>query len=195
MSEPAFNQLRTVEQLCYALDCGSRHTYGVQGYALKLVSSTHSNKYLMQSAIRFLDQFVTYLRDLPDEVFQRHVQTTIKHKLQPPQNLREAAEQVWAEVVNRRYRFHAEKEQAQFLQSLTKDALLALYHDLCSPTNPAVRVLCVAVDGNSPDSKIQLPDEARVTPDSFFASGRPQALFISDAASLAAACDLYPNLV
>jgi nardilysin len=195
MSEPAFNQLRTVEQLCYSLECGSRHTFGVQGYAVKLVSGTHSNKYLVQSALRFLDQFVAYLRDLSDETFQLHVQSTIKHKLQPPQNLHDATEHMWGEITIRRYAFHAELQQAEFLRTLSKDRLMAVFHELCTPTNPALRVLCCFVEGNSPDSKVQLKDEAHATPDSYLAPGRAQSVVVDDASKLATSCDLYPNFV
>ena len=83
MAEPAFNQLRTTEQLCYSIECGVRQSYGVQGFVLKLVSGTHSGKHMLQSVMRFLDQFETYLEQMSDEMFQQHVASTIKRKMQP----------------------------------------------------------------------------------------------------------------
>ena len=110
-------------------------------------------------------------------------------------NVGEAATNIWTEIVDRRYRFHLEREQAEVLRTVDRSAVLAAYRTLCSPRNENIRLLCVLVDGHAQMEHELLQDNEAIGLDAFLAQGRLKTIFIQNAAELQSVSELYDNFV
>ncbi len=84
--EPAFDQLRTKEQLGYVVFSGMRTTATLIGYRV-LIQSEKPAAYLEERIDAFLRQFPASLEEMSDETFEGHKRSLIKTRTEKPKNL------------------------------------------------------------------------------------------------------------
>jgi secreted Zn-dependent insulinase-like peptidase len=131
--EPAYNQLRTVEQLGYAVHAGARCTHGVLGYAVVVVSGEHGPAHLDGRIDAFLSSFGAKLAAMPAPEFEAHRAALAATKAQADRALAEEADRHWEAVSGRRYDFLAREAELDALAALTQADVAALWAAAIAP--------------------------------------------------------------
>ena len=109
MSEPAFNVLRTREQLGYIVSCSSWTLPGSSEKGVRIVvQSERKPTYLEQRVEAFLDEMKIKLEGMTEEEFETHKSGLQKKWLEADKNLAE-------EVA--RFLFHVNTGHFDFLRS------------------------------------------------------------------------------
>lgn len=142
MSEPAFNQLRTREQLGYVVFSGVRHSRTTFGYRV-LIQSERDTAYLQQRIEVFLEGMVKILKKLSDEEFQKYVSSLIVKKQEKHQNIGEEADNYFSHLNSGYYHFMSNEEDVEALKTVTKAELIDLYHTYISPQSKTRSCLVV----------------------------------------------------
>ena len=95
--EPAFNQLRTKEQLGYIVSSGMWAATGSVGFRI-VVQSEKNPIYLENRVDAFFDSFKLLLEEMTDEQFEQKKQGLISKKLEKWKNLGEEAGSFWSHL-------------------------------------------------------------------------------------------------
>ena len=99
LSEPAFNVLRTREQLGYIVSCTSWHLPGASQKGLRIVIQSEKKPgYLEERVEAFLEEMKTELEEMTDEEFESHKTGLGKKWLEADKNLYEEASRLLAEI-------------------------------------------------------------------------------------------------
>lgn len=132
-----FNQLRTEEQLGYAVGVAGVNLQDRPGFGFYIQSPVRGPSDLIARFDTFKDNFLPYLTELSDERFAE-VQASIRSNLvQPPQNLSEEASLVRREWRKAQPMFDRREQQLALVDSMTKADLVHFYNRLVS--NEALR--------------------------------------------------------
>lgn len=103
--EPAFDQLRTKEQLGYIVFSGGHMASTTMGYRV-LVQSERSAAYLEGRIEKFLTSYQETLEKMPEKDFQNHINSLLKKKTEKLKNLNQETERYWNYVGNEFYDFY-----------------------------------------------------------------------------------------
>lgn len=95
--EPAFDQLRTKEQLGYVVFSGSRPTVTSIGYRF-IIQSERTPEYLSERIDSFLIQWSTTLEQMSDSEFEGHKRSLITKRLEKLKNLDQESNRLWGHV-------------------------------------------------------------------------------------------------
>ena len=99
MSEPAFNILRTREQLGYIVACGQWASPGHAEVGVRIiVQSERAPAYLEERVDAFLDEMLATLEGMTEEEFLEHKHGLEKSWTEDPKNLREETNRYWAQI-------------------------------------------------------------------------------------------------
>ncbi|KAK9462938.1 Metalloenzyme, LuxS/M16 peptidase-like protein [Lipomyces oligophaga] len=164
-SEPAFNQLRTKEQLGYVVFSGIRVSRTMDGYRV-LIQSERTTEFLETRIDYFLDQFGNIIKELTDEEYQKHVQSLIAKKLEKPKNLGEETGRYWGRILSGFYDFDRNERDVEVLSNITKAQVVDLYYKYIHPSSPSQSTIVVQLQSQCapapPDLqtilKAQLPE-------------------------------------
>lgn len=107
--EPAFDQLRTKEQLGYIVFSGVRNfttTYGIRF----LVQSEKSPEYLDTRVEAFITKFGEMLEEMSETEFEGHKRSLINRRLEKSRNLDQESSRHLAQIANQYYDFEMGKE-------------------------------------------------------------------------------------
>lgn len=116
LSEPAFNVLRTREQLGYIVSCSSWTLPGASEKGLRIVVQSERNpEYLEDRVEAFLDEMKIKLETMGEEEFNDHKSSLEKKWLEADKNLADEASRLLV---------HINSGQWDFLRS----KLLVLFH-------------------------------------------------------------------
>lgn len=99
LSEPAFNVLRTREQLGYIVSCGQWNTPGSAEVGMRIiVQSERTPAYLEERVDAFLDEILETLKGMTEEGFAEHKHGLEKKWTEDPKNLREETNRFWHHI-------------------------------------------------------------------------------------------------
>ncbi|XP_071494745.1 insulin-degrading enzyme-like [Diadema antillarum] len=161
VSEPCFNMLRTKEQLGYLVFSGVRRSNGVQGLRF-IIQSERAPAYLDSRIEAFLASMESYLEEMSEEAYQKHVTALAVKRSEKPKQLREEAFRHWTEVTSKQYNFERVETEVSFLKSITKDDLLTFYRTLLGVSAPRRHKLAVYVYPPAPEGVPQDADGVNV---------------------------------
>jgi insulysin len=102
--EPAFNQLRTIEQLGYVVFSGTSITENWAGYRI-LIQSEKDCKYLEGRIEHFLTMFEQRLEEMDEDEFERHKRAVINKRKEKLKNLSQESNRFWTHVASDTYDF------------------------------------------------------------------------------------------
>ncbi|XP_020576431.1 nardilysin-like [Phalaenopsis equestris] len=182
IGEPCFNQLRTKEQLGYAVECGPRMTYRVLGFCFCVQSSNYNPCYLHQRIDNFIGGLRDLLEKLDDETFQNHKNSLIANKLEKDPSLSYETGRYWSQIVDRRYQFDMPEQEAEELKAISKSDLINWYNTYFAPSSPKCRRLGIHLWG----CNYKLSEEGRTE----FKFGK----IIGDISSLKLSSKFYSSL-
>lgn len=102
--EPAFNQLRTIEQLGYVVFSGPTAGVAYAGFRI-LIQSERDCRYLEGRIEHFLEKFKQTLNDMSDEDFEKHKGAVTSKRLEKLKNLGEEGNRFWNHMFSDAYDF------------------------------------------------------------------------------------------
>ncbi len=102
--EPAFDQLRTKQQLGYIVSTQATQSTGAMGFRV-LVQSERDPVYVETRIEAFLDSLKSHIEEMSEEDFEKEKQSLIAKKEEQPKNLGEETQRFFAHIVDRYYEF------------------------------------------------------------------------------------------
>ncbi|KAI1128510.1 peptidase M16 inactive domain-containing protein [Nemania abortiva] len=163
--EPAFDQLRTKEQLGYIVFSGLRGTATTYGFRF-IIQSERPSEYLESRIDSFLQAQATALQEMTDANFESHKRSVVVKRLEKLKNLDSETNRHWAQISNEYYDFEGARRDAARVEKLTKDEMIEFYKTFIDPTSPkrAKLVVQLIAQGTSSKSKETAAKKEEVTP-------------------------------
>ncbi|KAF2113788.1 Metalloenzyme, LuxS/M16 peptidase-like protein [Lophiotrema nucula] len=133
--EPAFDQLRTKEQLGYVVFSGATISSGWTGYRV-LIQSERDCQYLDGRIEHFLTSFEKKLEEMTDEEFQSSIRAVQSKRAERLKNLGQEANRFWNHMSSDAYDFYLADEDIKHVGELTKQEMVEWYKHYISPSSP-----------------------------------------------------------
>ena len=150
LQEPAFNQLRTEQQLGYVVFT-SVHTTGhdqLKGVSMLIQSDSHTPDDVQDRMESFVQDYITNtLPAMADDEFADQKAAVVERLREKNKNMVEESSKHWSEIRKRLYRFSKLDDVAAIVETLTKDDITAFvdkYMRKGSPDRTMVSVQMVA---------------------------------------------------
>ncbi|KAI1768853.1 LuxS/MPP-like metallohydrolase [Hypoxylon sp. FL1150] len=156
--EPAFDQLRTKEQLGYVVFSGLRSSATTYGFRF-IIQSERTSDYLESRIDSFLAAQVAVLEGMSDTEFESHKRSVINKRLEKLKNLDQETGRHWAQINNEYYDFEAAQLDASQVKQLTKSDMIEFYATYIQPTSPVRSKLVVQLVAQSISSKAKKAEE------------------------------------
>ncbi|SCU77844.1 LAMI_0A02542g1_1 [Lachancea mirantina] len=129
IDEPAFNTLRTKEQLGYVVFSSALSTHGSVNMRI-LIQSERSTYYLESRIDAFLKSFGEKLANMSEEELNRHKTALCKTMVQRFKNLDEEHSRFATSIYMGDYNFQNKERRAALVEKLSKSDILEVYHKL-----------------------------------------------------------------
>ncbi|KAH9679011.1 Insulin-degrading enzyme-like 1 (peroxisomal) [Citrus sinensis] len=180
--QPAFHQLRTVEQLGYITALLQRNDFGIHGVQFIIQSSVKGPKYIDLRVESFLQMFESKLYEMTSDQFKNNVNALIDMKLEKHKNLKEESGFYWREISDGTLKFDRREAEVAALKQLTQQELIDFFNENIKAGAPRKKTLCVRVYGSlhAPELKEETSESAEphiVHIDDIFSFRRSQPLY------------------
>ncbi|KAH6980474.1 insulin-degrading enzyme [Ilyonectria destructans] len=132
--EPAFDQLRTKEQLGYVVFTSERFfstTYGLRF----LIQGEMRPEYLDSRIEAFLARFGETLEKMSDSEFEGHKRSLVIRRLQKLRNLDQESSRHWAQIANEYYDFELAQLDAAHIKPLTRPEIMEFFNKHFNPSS------------------------------------------------------------
>ncbi|KAI1148070.1 peptidase M16 inactive domain-containing protein [Nemania diffusa] len=133
--EPAFDQLRTKEQLGYIVFSGLRGSATTYGFRF-IIQSERTSEYLESRIDSFLNAQATAIKEMTDASFESHKRSVVVKRLEKLKNLDQETGRHWAQISNEYYDFEAAQHDAAHVEKLTKAEMIDFYSTFIDPASP-----------------------------------------------------------
>ncbi|XDG00719.1 hypothetical protein ABKA04_000334 [Annulohypoxylon sp. FPYF3050] len=157
--EPAFDQLRTKEQLGYVVFSGLRSSATTYGFRF-IIQSERTSEYLESRIDSFLATQTTSLENMSDADFESHKRSVIIKRLEKLKNLDQETGRHWAQINNEYYDFEAAQRDAAQVKQLTKAEMVEFYSTYIKPTSPTRAKLVVQLVAQGIGPKVKEAEES-----------------------------------
>ncbi|KAF6158546.1 hypothetical protein GIB67_040060 [Kingdonia uniflora] len=147
--QPAFHQLRSVEQLGYITVLMQRNYSGVKGLMFVIQSAVKDPGHINLRVEAFLKEFENKLYAMTSDDFKSNVNALIDMKLEKHKNLREESRFHWGEIVNGTLQFDRRDAEVAALKHLTQKELIDFFNEYIKMDAPQKKTLTVQVYGGS----------------------------------------------
>ncbi|KAH9679022.1 Insulin-degrading enzyme-like 1 (peroxisomal) [Citrus sinensis] len=180
--QPAFHQLRTVEQLGYITALRRRNDFGIHGVQFIIQSSVKGPKYIDLRVESFLQMFESKLYEMTSDQFKNNVNALIDMKLEKHKNLNEESGFYWREISDGTLKFDRREAEVAALRQLTQQELIDFFNENIKAGAPRKKTLSVRVYGrlHAPEWKEETSESAEphiVHIDDIFSFRRSQPLY------------------
>uniref|UniRef100_A0A0D9V6G7 Peptidase M16 N-terminal domain-containing protein n=1 Tax=Leersia perrieri TaxID=77586 RepID=A0A0D9V6G7_9ORYZ len=146
-SQPAFNQLRTVEQLGYIAGLSLRSDCGVWALEVVIQSTVKDASHLDARIDEFFKMFQSKIHDLSDKDFKRNVNSLIESKLEKFKNLWEESHFYWGEIEAGTLKFDRVESEVALLRELKKEEFIEFFEEYIRVGAPQRKTISVQVFG------------------------------------------------
>jgi insulysin len=147
--EPAFDQLRTKEQLGYVVFSGARTAMTTIGYRF-IIQSEKTPAYLESRIDSFLVSFGETLKNMPETEFEGHKRSLITKRLEKLKNLDQESGRLWSHVDNEYLDFELVHHDAANIKLLTKADMIRFYQQFIHPSSPLRAKLAIHLKAQTP---------------------------------------------
>ncbi|XP_067656756.1 insulin-degrading enzyme-like [Haliotis asinina] len=189
IGEPAFDTLRTKEQLGYIVWTRVRRCYGAQGLRV-LVQSDKSTQFVESRIEAFLHSMDNYIQDMSEEDFKNHVTALSTRRLEKPKTMRSQNSDYVIEIEDQVYSFDRDNIEVNYLKTLTRSDLYTFFKEHIAHGAPLRRKLSVHVistaEQDSTDSVQDMELEGS-TPS-------PQPIAVENVSNFKRTLAVYPRL-
>ncbi|XP_063610244.1 insulin-degrading enzyme-like isoform X2 [Penaeus indicus] len=194
-AEPAFDELRTKEQLGYIVWCGVRRANGTQGLRIIVQGDRHP-QYLDSRIEAFLHKMGERLESISDEEFMRHRDALASRRLERPKKLAHLTSIWWAEITSNQYNFDRDTIEVAHLKTLTKQNIVDFYKACIASYAEERKKLSVQVVSVSPGGAgdVERTGQPSTQPDDGLSQPPPltEAENITDISEFKQGLPLYP---
>ena len=133
-SEPAFDQLRTKEQLGYVVFSGVRPLITTLSYFVLIQSERHPD-YLESRVDAFLTKFGSDMEDMSSEEFEGHRRSLINKKLEKLKNLDSETSRLWNYITYEYMDFYQIDNEVAQIRKLKKSDVQEFYEQHIGPAS------------------------------------------------------------
>jgi len=130
IKSPYFENLRTQQQLGYAVFALPRVFSGVRFFGFCIQSDVKSTHFCISRTLAFLDEMKKELAEMTEEKFREICSGVIASMLEPNKTLAEKFSEDWAEIKNHQFKFGRRQWIAEEVKALTIDKLRSFYDDI-----------------------------------------------------------------
>ncbi|GLT29354.1 hypothetical protein SLA2020_042260 [Shorea laevis] len=145
--EPAFHQLRSVEQLGYITSLEQRNDFGIRALQFIIQSTVKGPGHIGLRVQAFLKMFETELYKMTHDEFTNNVNALIDVKLEKHKNLRGESRFYWREITDGTLKFDRIEAEVAALRQLTQLELIDFFNEYIKVGAPQKRTLSVHVVG------------------------------------------------
>jgi secreted Zn-dependent insulinase-like peptidase len=127
MSEPAFDMLRTKEQLGYVVFTSTKVVENIL-YLQFIVQGDEKNPKVMDARVEaFIQEFRRILVEMDDDEYKLKVKGAIDKLLEKDKSLNEETNRIFNQISNGRYRFDRNVLEAEYLENVTREDCVRYY--------------------------------------------------------------------
>lgn len=130
--EPAFDRLRTKEQLGYVVFSNAIRSATRLSFRF-IIQSEREPEYLESRIDSFLRWFKGGLRDMDSEKFEKHRQSKINERLETIKNLGRETDRYLIHICNEMYHFEETVDDAERLAKVTKEEMIEFFDQYIDP--------------------------------------------------------------
>ncbi|KAK1267709.1 Zinc-metallopeptidase, peroxisomal [Acorus gramineus] len=145
--QPAFHQLRSVEQLGYITALMQRNDSGIRGLQFIIQSSVKDPVHLHDRVEAFLKMFENRLYEMSGKEYKSNVTALIDMKLEKHKNLREESSFYWREIMDGTLRFDRKESEVAALRELPQQELIDFFNEHIKVGAPRRKTLTIQVFG------------------------------------------------
>ncbi|TVU38355.1 hypothetical protein EJB05_11718 [Eragrostis curvula] len=145
--QPAFHQLRSVEQLGYIALLRQSNDSCIRGLQFIIQSTVKDPANLDARVEAFLKMFETTLYEMPDVEFKSNVNALIDTKLEKYKNIREESAFFWGEISEGTLKFDRKEAEVAALRELKKEELIDFFDYHVKVNAPQKKILSIQVYG------------------------------------------------
>ncbi|GFP92228.1 zinc-metallopeptidase peroxisomal [Phtheirospermum japonicum] len=153
--QPAFHQLRSVEQLGYITVLMQRNDSGVRGVQFIIQSNAKGPGQIDLRVESFLKMFETKLYEMPSDEFKSNVNALIEMKLEKHKNLREESGFYWREISDGTLKFDRREREVEALKQLSQKELIDFFNEHIKFGATQKKSMSVRVYGSAHSSEYQ----------------------------------------
>ncbi|KAL6301582.1 insulin-degrading enzyme [Sparassis latifolia] len=159
LSEPAFNVLRTREQLGYVVSCSQWPSSGDGETGLRIVvQSERSPVYLEERVDAFFDEMKEKIEEMPEKEFEEQKGGLERRWREGVKNLAEETGRYWTHIDSGYLDFLRRESDALLVKSITKEDVLSLFMSRVHHSSPSRAKLSVHVRSQKkPVQRISIP--------------------------------------
>mmetsp|Transcript_9358 Transcript_9358/g.14192 ORF Transcript_9358/g.14192 Transcript_9358/m.14192 type:complete len:178 (-) Transcript_9358:267-800(-) len=121
LDEPFFDQLRTKQQLGYAVFCGASSNNDVLGCKFVIQAPKHSAEYCVHQINEFLVSMGETVKALSDEDFETRKNSVKAEFDEKETNMYREADRLFGDIASHKYNFKRRAQQLAALASITKE--------------------------------------------------------------------------
>ncbi|XVF07225.1 hypothetical protein REPUB_Repub06bG0120200 [Reevesia pubescens] len=180
--QPAFHQLRSVEQLGYITVLMQRNDSGIRGVQFIIQSTVKGPGHIDLRVEAFLKMFESKLYEMTNDEFKSNVNALIDMKLEKHKNLREESRFYWREIMDGTLKFDRREAEVVALRQLTQQELIEYFNENIKVGATRKKTLSVRIYGNQHLSEYNSEKSEAVEPntvqiDDIFSFRRSQPLY------------------
>ncbi|KAH9928156.1 Metalloenzyme, LuxS/M16 peptidase-like protein [Fomitopsis serialis] len=154
LSEPAFNVLRTREQLGYIVSLSQMISPGESNIGIRIViQSERGPVYLEERVEAFLEEMKDKLEEMPAAEFKEQQAGLERRWREAAKNLGEETNRYWTQVDSGYLDFLRRDHDASLVKSVTKADVIALFMDRVHPSSSARAKVSVHLHSQKPRPK------------------------------------------
>lgn len=144
--EPAFNQLRTEEQLGYIVHTSIK-TSGdnIKGLLFLIQSDSFDPEHVEGRIEAFLASFRERIVNMSSEDFQTNIDSVVAMFLEKNMNLGEESSRYWHVILNHTYQFRRLQMIAEHVKALQKEQMLKFFDKYVAADGPCRHKMCIKV--------------------------------------------------
>ncbi|KAJ5621076.1 hypothetical protein N7510_005060 [Penicillium lagena] len=146
--EPAFDQLRSKEQLGYVVWSGARFNATTMGYRV-IIQSERTAQYLETRIDSFLREFGPILEAMPEDEFEGHKRSVVNKRLEKLKNLGSETTRFWSHIGSEYFDFLQHEIDAANVRTLTKADLVSFYRQYIDPSSSQRAKLSIHMNAQS----------------------------------------------
>ena len=177
--EPAFDVLRTKEQLGYIVFSGVRPSATTMGFRV-LIQSERLPAYLESRIDAFLSKIGHDLDSMSDEAFEGHRRSIISKKLEKVKNLEAESGRLWGYIGSEMYNFYQVDRDVADLRKVSKDEVRDFFAQFVDPVSQTRRKISVQMTARAAPAEPEVEAESQTVlgspaPNEYAQTGQDEA--------------------
>jgi insulysin len=160
--EPAFDQLRSKEQLGYVVWSGARYSATTMGYRV-IIQSERTAQFLESRIESFLREFGPILEKMPEDEFEGHKRSVVNKRLEKVKSLSQETGRYSSRIGSEYFDFLQHETDAANVRTLSKADLAAFYRQYIDPSSTTRAKLAIHLNAQAGAQDDAKPSKQRAS--------------------------------